>query len=56
MGISELEHVTKYFYNNFLDFKIKNLKSNKKKNLINLSIDTKKDMYRIKKLIKLKNK
>ena len=46
----EKEHVTTYFYKNFKKFKIKNFKS-RKKNRKKMSVDTKKDLQRIKKII-----
>ena len=54
MSKDESEHVTKYFYRNFSKLKIKNLKSNKYQRQIKLSVDTKKDMVRIKKILELK--
>ena len=54
MSKDESEHVTKYFYRNSSKLKIKNLKSNKYQRQIKLSVDTKKDMVRIKKILELK--
>lgn len=55
MNLNEAEHVTKYFYRNHLKFKIKNFESNKYQGQIKLSVDTKKDLIRIKKILKNKN-
>ena len=52
MNENEREHVTKYFYKNFSMFNIKNLKNNKKRLNIKLSIDTKKDLINLIKFIK----
>jgi spore coat polysaccharide biosynthesis protein SpsF len=49
------EHVTPYFYDNYSKFKIFNFKSKKDFSSINLSIDTPKDLKKIKKLVKLMN-
>lgn len=54
MNKDESEHVTKYFYRNSAKLKIKNLKSNNSQRQIKLSVDTKKDMVRIKKILELK--
>ena len=54
MNKDESEHVTKYFYRNSTKLKIKNLKSNDSQRQIKLSVDTKKDMLRIKKILELK--
>ena len=54
MSKDESENVTKYFYRNSSKLKIKNLKSNKYQRQIKLSVDTKKDMVRIKKILELK--
>ena len=54
MNKDESEHVTKYFYRNSGKLKIKNLKSNDSQRQLKLSVDTKKDMVRIKKILKLK--
>ena len=54
MNKDESEHVTKYFYRNPAKLKIKNLKSNDSQKQLKLSVDTKKDMVRIKKILKLK--
>ena len=54
---SDKEHVTKYFYDNSRNFKIKNFTFNGKNKIIKLSIDTKKDLQNIlKKFIKTKFK
>ncbi len=55
MNSDEAEHVTKYFYRNHSKLKIKNFKSNKYRGKIKLSVDTKKDLIRIKKLLKNKS-
>lgn len=44
MNTSEKEHVTKYFYNNYKKFKIKNFKSGTLNNKTNLSVDTPSDL------------
>lgn len=54
MTKSELEHVTKYFYNNSKKFKIKNFKSINSKNKIKMSIDNINDFKLLK--VKYKNK
>ena len=54
MSQYEAEHVTKYFYNNSSKFKIKNLRSLKDQKKTKLSVDTKDDMIKLKKLLKLK--
>ncbi len=54
MNKHELEHVTKYFYNNWKKFKIKNFKSINLKNKLNMSIDTIKDFKVLKKKYKKK--
>ncbi len=49
MNKNEKEHVTKYFYKNSTKFKIKNLENfNKKKYNLNLTLDKKIDLKRIK--------
>lgn len=40
----EFEHVTKFFYNNFNQFSIKNIESSKKYHEVHFAIDTQKDM------------
>ena len=47
MNADEKEHVTKYFYKHPKMFKIKNFKATKKSDK-KLSIDTKKDLERLK--------
>jgi spore coat polysaccharide biosynthesis protein SpsF len=46
------EHVTTFFYKNFKNYKIKNFYNKTDKSDINLSIDTKDDLDRAKKIIK----
>ena len=48
---NEKEHVTNYFYKNANKFLIKNFKSHEKKKNIKLSIDTKTDLKKIKKIL-----
>ena len=48
----EKEHITSFFYNNFKRFIIKNYKSKKNLSNINLSVDTKKDLINISRIIK----
>ena len=55
MSSIELEHVTRYFYKNKTNFKIKNFKINSKKKFMKLSIDTVGDFYKIKNRIKRNN-
>ena len=55
MSPHEAEHVTKYFYRNHSKLKIKNFKSNKYRGQIKLSVDTKKDLIKIKKILKNKS-
>ena len=55
MSSIELEHVTRYFYKNKTNFKIKNFKINSKKKFMKLSIDTAGDFYKIKNRIKRNN-
>lgn len=54
MNKFELEHVTKYFYNNHQKFLIKNFSAKKRLINIKLSVDTKKDLQLILKKIKKK--
>jgi len=54
MNHYEAEHVTKYFYNNSSKFQIKNLRSLKSQKKTKLSVDTKDDMIKLKKILKLK--
>lgn len=49
---SEKEHITKYFYKNFKKFNIINFQNYKNESKINLSINTKKDFFKISKIIK----
>ena len=44
---ADKEHVTKYFYDNSRNFKIKNFTFNGKNKIMKLSIDTKKDLNEI---------
>ena len=55
MSSNELEHVTRYFYKNKNNFKIKNFKNNSKKKFIKLSIDTAGDFNKIKNRIRRNN-
>ena len=50
---SQREHVTKYFYSNYDKFKIINYLNKMNLSEINLSIDTKKDLIKIKKIFYL---
>lgn len=52
----ELEHVTPFFYNNNKKFKIYNLRSKKNLSKLNLSIDSKEDLFYLKKNIHFKDK
>ena len=53
MSTNEKEHVTKFFYNNEKKFKIKNLINlNKKKYNIDLTVDRKIDIKKIKMYLK----
>tara|TARA_B100001123_G_C15321112_1_gene1027923 strand:- start:794 stop:1417 length:624 start_codon:yes stop_codon:yes gene_type:complete len=54
MNKYEKEHVTKFFYNNYKNFIIKNFKSKSKKYRFNLSVDKKKDLKKIEPLLKKK--
>ncbi|MFL3005287.1 MAG: cytidylyltransferase domain-containing protein [Candidatus Neomarinimicrobiota bacterium] len=47
----DLEHVTRYFYNNLKNFNIFNFCNDKDLSSINLSIDTKKDYQNVSKII-----
>ena len=49
---NEKEHITKYFYKNFKNFNIINFQNYKNESKINLSINTKKDFFKISKIIK----
>ena len=49
---SQREHVTKYFYDNFKKFKIKNIKSKKNLSELRLCVDTKKDLFFLNKNLK----
>jgi len=53
---SDLEHVTSFFYKNFKKFKIYNHKNKINFSKINLSVDTKEDLYKVKKIFKETNK
>ena len=44
---ADKEHVTKYFYKNSNKFRVKNFTFNDKSKIMNLSIDTKKDLEKI---------
>ena len=44
---ADREHVTKYFYNNSNKFKVKNFTFEKKVKIVNLSVDTRKDLNQI---------
>lgn len=52
----EKEHITKYFYKNKKDFKIINLKNKRNESKKNLSINTKKDFFKIENIIKSNEK
>ena len=52
----EKEHITKYFYKNYKNFKIINFRNKKNESKKNLSINTKKDFFKITKMIKLNEK
>ena len=54
MSKIELEHVTSFFYKNYVNFSIKNFSVKKKPINMKLSVDTKKDLYLILKKIKKK--
>ena len=49
---NEKEHVTRYFYNNYSKYKILNFKSDVNYSNFNLSVDTQKDLNKIKKILK----
>tara|TARA_Y100000768_G_C23974689_1_gene682454 strand:+ start:767 stop:1438 length:672 start_codon:yes stop_codon:yes gene_type:complete len=49
------EHITPYFYENFKNFKIKNIKYNSNQSHLNMSIDTKTDLNKARKIIKRLN-
>ena len=51
---ADREHVTKYFYNNSNKFKVKNFTFNDKSKIVNLSVDTKKDLNEILKIFSKK--
>ncbi len=53
---NEKEHITKYFYKNSKNFKIINFKNKKNESKKNLSLNTRKDFFKIKDLIKLNEK
>lgn len=48
------EHVTTYFYKNHKDFSIENLKNKSKKKLINMTVDTRRDLILLEKNLKFK--
>ncbi len=52
--MEEKEHVTKYFYNNYKNFSIINLRSKSKKKSISMTVDTKKDLVLLQKNFILK--
>ena len=53
MSTDQLEHVTKYFYDNSNRFMIKNFKSNKDYSKLNYCIDTKQDFKRLNAITKI---
>lgn len=53
---NEKEHITKYFYKNSEDFKIINFKNKKNESKKNLSINTRKDFFKIREIIQLNEK
>ena len=53
---SDLEHVTKFFYENFKKFKIKNFSSKKNFSHIKMGVDTKKDLKLMESVYKKINK
>lgn len=52
----EKEHITTYFYKNNKDFKIINLKNKRNESKKNLSINTKKDFFKIENIMKSNEK
>jgi len=52
---SDIEHVTPYFYANYKEFKINNLKNTEDLSSINLSVDTKEDLLRVNQFMALKS-
>ncbi len=50
---NEKEHITAFFYKNYFKFKIFNIRNKKNLSKINLSVNTKEDFRRIKKIIEL---
>ena len=52
----EKEHITKYFYKNNKNFKIINFKNKRNESKKNLSINTKKDFFKIESIIKSNEK
>ena len=52
----EKEHITKYFYKNYKNFKIINFRNKKNESKKNLSINTKEHFFKITKMIKLNEK
>ena len=55
MSTDQLEHVTKYFYDNSNQFLIKNFKSDKDYSKLNYCIDTKQDFKRLNAITKISN-
>lgn len=53
---SHFEHVTNFFYKFKRNFKIKNVKTYKNFSKISLAIDTKKDLLKIRKILKISKK
>ena len=47
----DLEHVTRYFYNNFNSFNILNIKNDKDLSSVNLAVDKREDYQKISKII-----
>ena len=52
---SDIEHVTPYFYANYKEFKINNLNNTEDLSSINLSVDTKEDLFRVNQFMALKS-
>ena len=50
------EHVTNFFYKHEKRFKIKNIKAKKNYSKISLALDTKKDLLKIREILKISNK
>ena len=55
MKKSDTEHIFNYFYRNKNDYKIKNLNQSKKKMNINLALDYKSNLNKIRKIYKYFN-